>query len=148
MSIVNNRKATFEYEIEEHLEAGLVLEGWEVKAIRSGRAQLQEAYVTVKNGTIVLFGCHITPLDTAPKGVDPRRTRPLLLHKKEISTLIGKVQRDGYTLIPLNLHYLKNRIKLEVGLAKGKKQHDKRAAIKEREWNRDKQRLLKIKVGT
>jgi SsrA-binding protein len=149
MSIVDNRKAYHDYFIEEKFEAGLALEGWEVKAIRAGRAQLKEAYVIVKNGGIVLIGAHITPLAQASTHVraDPTRTRPLLLHRTEIDRLAGQVERAGYTLVPLNLHYTKGRIKLDVGLAKGKKQYDKRAAIREREWNREQQRLLRDRPG-
>ncbi len=145
MSIVDNRKAFHDYFIEERLEAGLALEGWEVKAIRAGRTQLKEAYVVVLSGELYLLGSHISPLLTASTHVkpDPTRTRKLLLHAEEISKLIGKVERAGYTLIPLNLHYSRGRIKLEIGLAKGKKQHDKREAEKERDWEREKQRLLR-----
>ena len=145
MSIVENRKAYHDYFIEERFEAGIALEGWEVKAIRGGRANLKEAYVVVKSGELMLIGAHISPLTTASTHVhpDPTRTRRLLLHREEINRLIGKVERAGYTLVPLNLHFSKGRIKCEVGLAKGKKQHDKRAAIKEREWNREQQRLLR-----
>ena len=134
MSIVDNRKAYHDYFIEERFEAGLALEGWEVKAIRAGRAQLKEAYVIVKNGEIMLIGAHITPLATASTHVqaDPVRTRKLLLHRSEINRLIGQVERAGYTMVPLNLHYAKGRVKLDMGLAKGKKQYDKRATIKER----------------
>jgi SsrA-binding protein len=149
MSIVENRKAFHDYFIEERLEAGLALEGWEVKAIRAGRANLKEAYVVVRNGEIVLLGAHISPLSTASTHVrpDPTRTRKLLLHRGEIHRLVGKVERAGYTLAPIDLHYRNGRIKLEVGLAKGKKQFDKRAAIKEREWNREQQRLLRTRAG-
>src|SRR5262249_17350331 len=128
MSIVDNRKAYHDYFIEEKFEAGLALEGWEVKAIRAGRAQLKEAYVIVKDGEIKLIGAHITPLSTASTHVhaDPTRTRALLLRRSEISRLVGQVERAGYTLVPLNLHYSKGRVKLDVGLAKGKKQYDKR----------------------
>ncbi len=150
MSIVENRKAYHDYFIEERFEAGLALEGWEVKAIRAGRANLKEAYVVVKNGRIVLLGAHISPLSTASTHVkpDPTRTRPLLMHREEIMRLVGKVERAGYTLAPLDLHFKNGRVKLEIGLAKGKKQYDKRAAIKEREWNREQQRLVRTRVGT
>jgi len=149
MSIVDNRKAYHDYFIEEKFEAGLVLEGWEVKAIRAGRAQLKEAYVVVKSGEIVLIGAHVTPLTTASTHVhaEPTRTRKLLMHRSEINRLVGQVQRAGYTLVPLNLHYSKGRVKLEVGLAKGKKQYDKRATIKEREWAREQQRLIRNRTG-
>jgi SsrA-binding protein len=145
MSIIQNKKAFHDYFIEQRFEAGIALEGWEVKAIRAGRAQLKEAYVMVRNTEIFLIGCHISPLPTASTHIhpDPTRTRKLLLHAAEISKLIGKVERAGYTLIPLNLHYAKGRIKLEIGLAKGKKQHDKRATEKEREWKREQSQLMK-----
>ncbi len=145
MSIADNKKAFHDYFIEEKHEAGLVLEGWEVKAIRAGRANLKESYVVVKKGEVFLIGCHISPLPTASTHVhpDPTRTRKLLLHAAEISKLIGKVERAGYTLVPLDLHYAKGRIKLEIGLAKGKKQHDKRATEKEREWKREQAQLMK-----
>jgi SsrA-binding protein len=150
MSIVDNRKAYHDYFIEEKFEAGLSLEGWEVKAIRAGRAQLKESYVIVRDGEIMLIGAHITPLTTASTHVhaDPTRTRKLLLHKSEISRLVGQVERAGYTLVPLNLHYSKGRVKLDVGLAKGKKQYDKRATIKEREWSREQQRLIRNRTGS
>ena len=145
MSIVENKKAFFDYFIEERVEAGLALEGWEVKAIRAGRAQLKEAYVIVRGGQVSLIGCHISPLLSTSSHItpDPTRTRKLLLHRKEINTLMGRVDRAGYTMVPINLHFNKGRIKLEVGLAKGKKQHDKRDSIKDRDWNRDKQRLMR-----
>jgi SsrA-binding protein len=145
MSIVANKKAYHDYFVEEKLEAGLALLGWEVKAIRAGRAQLKEAYVIVKGGEIQLIGAHITPLSTASTHVraDPVRTRKLLLHRNEISRLVGQVERAGYTLVPLDLHFAKGRIKLAVGLAKGKKQYDKRAAVREREWSREQQRLMR-----
>ena len=145
MSIVENRKAFHDYFIEERYEAGIVLEGWEVKAIRGGRSSIQEAYVMVRGAEIFLIGANITPLPTASTHItpDPRRTRKLLLNAEEIKRLIGKVEQRGYTLIPLNLHYNKGRIKLEVGLGRGKQQHDKRATQKEKEWNREKQRLLR-----
>jgi len=148
MSIIENRKANHDYFIEERHEAGLVLEGWEVKAIRAGRAQIQEAYVIIRDGELWLLGAHISPLLAASTHIrpDPVRTRKLLMRSAEISKLIGKVVRAGYTLVPLDMHYLKGRIKLEVGLAKGKKQHDKRASEKDREWQRDRQRLMKTRV--
>jgi SsrA-binding protein len=150
MSIVENRKAFHDYFIEERFEAGLALEGWEVKALRAGRGHLAEAYVIVKDGELLLIGAHITPLTTASTHVhaDPVRTRKLLMHREEIARLVGKVERAGYTLTPLNLHFKNGRIKLEVGLAKGKKQHDKRATIKEREWNREQQRLMRNRTGS
>ncbi len=145
MSIVQNRKAPHDYFIEEHCEAGIALEGWEVKAVRAGRAQIAEAYVLVKDGALWLIGAHISPLATASTHIqpDPARTRKLLLHAEEIRRLIGKVERAGYTLVPLDLHYRKGRIKAEIALAKGKLQHDKRATEREREWNREKQRVLR-----
>ena len=148
MSIVENRKAFHDYFIEERFEAGIALEGWEVKAIRGGRAHLKEAYVIVKNGELMLIGAHIAPLTTASTHVhpDPTRTRRLLMHRDEINRLIGQVERAGYTLTPLDLHYAKGRVKLALGLAKGKKQHDKRATIREREWNREQQRLLRART--
>jgi len=150
MSIVENRKAFHDYFIEERVEAGLALTGWEVKAIRAGRAHLKEAYVVIKNGELVLIGAHITPLTTASTHVnsDPTRTRKLLMHREEINRLVGKVERAGYTLAPLDLHYKNGRVKIEVGLAKGKKQHDKRDTIKDREWAREQQRLLRNRPGT
>ena len=147
MTIVENRKAQHDYFIEERYEAGLALEGWEVKAIRAGRAQLKEAYVTVSGEEIFLIGAHISPLPAASTHVqpDPVRTRKLLLHAEEIRKLIGKVERAGYTLVPLDLHYVRGRVKIAVGLAKGKKQHDKRAAEKEKEWKREQQRLMRAR---
>jgi SsrA-binding protein len=149
MSIAQNKKAFHDYFIEERFEAGMALEGWEVKAIRAARVQLKEAYVTVLRGELVLIGCHISPLPTASTHInpDPTRTRKLLMHAEEIDKLVGKVERAGYTLVPLDLHYTRGRIKLEIGLAKGKKQHDKRETEKEREWQRDKQRLMRNKTG-
>ena len=148
MSIIENRKAFHDFFIEERHEAGIILEGWEVKAIRAGRSNIKEAYVIVRNEELFLFGMHISPLPSASTHVhaDPVRTRKLLMHKKEISRLIGKVERAGYTLVPLNLHFLKGRIKLEIGLAKGKKQHDKREDEKKKDWDREKQRLLREKA--
>ena len=145
MTIVDNKKAFHDYFIEERYEAGMVLEGWEVKSIRAGRANLKEAYVIIKNGEIFLFGAHISALTSASSHVNPAalRTRKLLLNAEEIKRLIGKVERAGYTLVPINLHYLRGRIKCEVGLAKGKKQHDKRESEKQRDWEREKQSIMK-----
>lgn len=147
MSIIDNRQVFHEYFIEERYEAGIVLEGWEVKSIRAGRVQLKEAYVVVKGEEVWLIGCHISPLPTASTHIkpDPTRSRKLLLHAQEIRKLIGKVKQAGYTLAPINLHYTKGRIKLEMGLAKGKKLHDKRATEKDREWQREKARLIRDK---
>ena len=147
MSIIDNRKAFHDYFIEENIEAGLVLEGWEVKAIRAGRVQLKESYVIYRNGAFYLVGCHITALQSASTHVkpDPVRDRKLLLKQEQISRLIGKVERAGYTIVALNLHYSKGNIKADIGLAKGKKQHDKRQSEKEREWAREKQRLMRDK---
>ncbi len=145
MSIVQNKKALFDYTIEERFEAGLVLEGWEVKAIRAGQVQLKEAYVIVRGGEIFLLNAHITPLKTASTHVrpEPTRTRKLLLRADEIRKLIGKVERAGYTLVPLDLHFAKGRIKLAVGLAKGKRQFEKRAAESAKDWKREQSRLMK-----
>ena len=143
--IAVNRKARHDYFIEETLEAGLVLEGWEVKSLRAGNAQLTEAYVTLRNGEAWLIGAHFSPLKTASTHVkaDPTRSRKLLLHRQQLDRLIGAVERKGYALVPLDLHWEKGRAKLDVGLAKGKKQHDKRAATKDRDWQRQKARILK-----
>jgi len=147
MSIVENKKAFHDYFIEQRFEAGMALEGWEVKAVRAGRAQLKEAYVIVQGDALHLIGAHISPLPTASTHVnpDPTRTRKLLLHAEEIKRLIGSVERAGYTLIPINLHYTRGRIKLEIGLAKGKKQHDKRADEKDKDWKREQQRLMRAR---
>ena len=148
MSIIDNRKAFHDYFIEEKYEAGLVLEGWEVKAIRAGRANIKEAYVIIRNEELFILGMHITALTSASTHVrpDPVRTRKLLLHAREIAKLIGKVERAGFTLVPLDLHYAKGRIKATIGLAKGKKQYDKRDDEKKRDWERDKARLMRAKV--
>lgn len=145
MSITVNKKAFHDFFIEEKYEAGLALQGWEVKAIRAGRMNIKESYVVIKNGEIFLIGMHITPLPTASTHVnpDPTRTRKLLLHANEISKLIGKVERAGYALVPIDLHYTRGRIKLEVGLAKGKKQHDKRNDAQDRDAKREAQRAMK-----
>jgi SsrA-binding protein len=143
--IAENRKARYEYFIEDRFEAGLALQGWEVKAMRAGRAQLTEAYVYMRGGEAFLFGAHISPLKTTSTHVvaDPVRTRKLLLNRSELQRLIGAVERRGYTIVPLDLHWKAGRVKLEMGLAKGKKQHDKRATEKDRDWQRDKARLLR-----
>jgi SsrA-binding protein len=145
MSIIDNKKAFFDYFIEDRYEAGLVLEGWEVKAIRDGRVQIKEAYVVVRNGELYLFGAHISALTTASAWSHPEalRTRKLLLHKAEIDKLVGKVERSGYTLVPLNLHFKGGRVKCEVGLAKGKKQHDKRDTEKDRDAKREVEKAMK-----
>lgn len=143
--IAVNRQARHDYFIEAAFEAGLVLEGWEVKSLRAGRVNLKESYVLLKDGEAWLLGAHISPLASASTHVnpDPTRTRKLLLHKQELNRLLGQVERRGYTLIPLKLYWRKNRVKLEIGLAKGKKLYDKRATEKERDWQREKQRILK-----
>jgi SsrA-binding protein len=145
MSIVENRKAFHDYFIEERYEAGLALDGWEVKAIRGGRAQLSDGYVMVRGAELFLIGASISPLPTVSTHFipDPTRSRKLLLHAEEIKRLIGKVEQRGYTLVPLNLHYTKGRIKLDIGLARGKLKHDKREAEREKDWNREKQRILR-----
>jgi len=147
MSIVQNKKAFHDYFIEERFEAGIALEGWEVKAIRAGRVQLKEAYVIVSHGELFLTGCHVSPLPAASTHFvpDATRTRKLLLRAEEIRRLIGSVERAGYTLVPLDLHYKGGRIKLQIGLAKGKKLHDRRAAEREKEWRRTQQRLMRMK---
>lgn len=148
MSIADNKKAFHDYFIEERFEAGLALEGWEVKAIRAARVQIKEAYVVLRRGEVFIIGMHISALPTASTHIkcDPTRTRKLLLHAAEINKLIGKVERAGFTLVPLDLHYKKGRIKLEIGLAKGKKQHDKREDEKKKDWEREKQRLMRVKA--
>jgi SsrA-binding protein len=145
VSIVENRKAFHDYFIEERYEAGLALDGWEVKAIRGGRAQLSDGYVMVRGAELFLIGASISPLPTVSTHFipDPTRSRKLLLHAEEIKRLIGKVEQRGYTLVPLNLHYTKGRIKLDIGLARGKLKHDKRAAERDKDWNREKQRILR-----
>jgi len=145
MSIIENRKAFHDYLIEERFEGGSVLQGWEVKAIRAGRAQLKESYVVVLEGELWLLGMHISPLNSASTHIypDSTRTRKLLLKAEEISKLIGKVEQKGFALVPINLHYKNGRIKLEFGLGKGKKLHDKRDAQQEKDWAREKERLMK-----
>lgn len=143
--IAENRKARFDYFIEEDYEAGMALEGWEVKSLRAGRANLTEAYAILKDGEAFLIGANIAPLLSASTHIrpDPVRTRKLLLNRRELNRLIGAVEREGYTLVPLQLYFSRGRVKLALGLAKGKKQHDKRATIKERDWQRQKDRLLR-----
>ena len=146
MTIADNRKAFHDYFIEDRYEAGIVLEGWEVKAIRDARVQIKEAYVVVRGTELFLFGAHISALPTASTHIHPEavRTRKLLLHRAEMDKLIGKVERSGYTLVPLNLHYKGGRVKCEIGLAKGKKQHDKRAAERDRDGAREVQAAMKV----
>jgi len=148
--IAENRRARYEYHIEEQYEAGLVLEGWEVKAIRSGQVQLTDGYVVIKDGELTLIGCRINALRSASTHVRPEadRTKKLLMHKDEIRRLVGKVEQRGYTLVPLNLHYKGGRVKVQLALAKGKAQHDKRESVKEREWEREKGRLMRHKVSS
>jgi len=144
-TIALNKKAKHEYQIEQRIEAGLALEGWEVKSMRAGRVQLKESYVKILHGEGFLIGCHLSPLPSASTHVnpDPTRTRKLLLKRTELSRLIGQTERAGYTLVPLALYWKRGRAKLEIGLAKGKKLHDKRADAKERDWQREKERLFK-----
>jgi SsrA-binding protein len=148
--IAENRRARFEYHIEEQHEAGMVLEGWEVKAIRAGQVQLTDGYVVIRNGELHLIGCRINPLREASTHVHPEadRTRKLLMKKDEIRRLIGKVEQKGFTLVPLDLHYKGGRVKAEIALAKGKAQHDKRETEKKRDWEREKGRLMRHKVST
>src|SRR5690606_14997487 len=146
-SIAQNKKARFDYFIEERIEAGLALQGWEVKSMRAGKAQITESYVTIRDGEAWLLGSHLTPLNTASTHVQPEPTRPrkLLLNRREIDRLTGLVERKGYTLVALELYWSKNRAKLAIGVARGKKQHDKRASEKERDWERDRSRILKAR---
>ena len=148
MSITVNKKAFHDYFVEEKYEAGISLEGWEVKAIRAGRMNIKESYVIIKSGEIYVIGMHISPLPTASthNQHDPIRTRKLLLHANEIGKLIGKVERAGYTLVPIDLHFVRGRIKLEIGLAKGKKQHDKRADALDKDSKREAQRAMKERL--
>src|SRR5690606_38684090 len=145
MSIIDNRKAFHDYFIEDRFEAGLVLEGWEVKSIRDGRVQLKESHIIVRDAELFIIGMHVSPLPTASTHIHPdsTRTRKLLLNAEEISKLIGKVEQRGYTLVPLNLHYKNARIKLDMALARGKKLHDKRDTSRERDWLREKDRIMK-----
>lgn len=145
MAIVQNKKAHHDYSIEERFEAGLVLKGWEVKSIRAGRSQIKESHVIIRGAELFLLNAHVTPLPTASthEKAEPTRTRKLLLHGREIAKLIGKVERAGYTLVPLDLHFSKGRVKLAMGLAKGKRQFEKRADESKKEWKREQERLLK-----
>ena len=145
MSIVQNKKAFHEYFVEERFEAGIVLQGWEAKSIREGRAQLKEAYVVIRKAEAFLIGAHFSPLVSTSTHIlaNPTRTRKLLLNMSEIEKLIGKTERAGYSLVPINLHFSKGRIKIDIGLAKGKKLHDKRQSIKDRDWKRQEQRIIK-----
>ena len=144
-AIALNKRARHEYFIEDNFEAGLALQGWEVKSLRAGRAQIAESYVLVKDGEAWLFGAHISPLPTTSTHVvaDPTRSRKLLLHREELDRLVGAVERRGYTLVPLKLYWKKGNVKAEIGLAKGKKAHDKRATEKDRDWQREKSRIVK-----
>ena len=144
-TIAVNRQATHEYFIEERFEAGLVLEGWEVKSLRAGRVQLKESYVAIKRGEAWLSGAHISPLLSASTHVNPDaiRSKKLLLNRHELNKLIGSVERKGYTIMPLSMYWKQGRAKLEIGLAKGKQLHDKRASSKDREWQREKERIMK-----
>lgn len=146
-AIALNKRARHEYFIEENHEAGLALQGWEVKSLRAGKAQITEGYVLVKNGEAWLVGAHISPLVTTSTHVvaDPTRTRKLLLHRRELDRLVGAVERKGHTIVPLKLYWKDGRAKLEIGLAKGKQAHDKRASAKDRDWQREKSRLLKAR---
>lgn len=146
--IAVNKKARFDFHIEERIEAGLALQGWEVKSLRAGRAQISESYVLLRDGEAWLFGAHIAPLPSASTHVeaDPARTRKLLLHRAELRKLIGSVERKGYALVPLSLYWKRGRAKAEIGLGKGKRAYDKRAAEKARDWQRDRQRLLRQRV--
>ena len=143
--IVQNKRAKFDYHLLEDFEAGVALEGWEVKSLRAGKVQLRDSHVIIKNGEAFLLGALITPLPTASTHInpDPTRTRKLLLHRGELSTLIGAVERKGYTIVPLSMYWIRGRAKIKIGLAKGKQKHDKRATEKERDWQREKQRMLK-----
>ena len=149
MSIAENRRARFEYHIEETFEAGIVLTGWEIKAIRAGQVQLTDGYVVIRDGELHLIGCRINALRSASTHVtpEPDRTKKLLMHKDEIRRLIGKVEQRGFTLVPLDLHYKNGRVKVTIALAKGKAQHDKRETEKQRDWEREKGRLMRHKVS-
>ena len=150
MSIAENRRARYDYHIEERFEAGVVLEGWEIKAIRAGQVQLTDGYVLIRDGELYLIGCRIDPLRSASTHVSPiaDRTRKLLLHKEQIKRLIGKIEQRGYTIVPLNMHYKGGFVKVEIALAKGRAAHEKREVVKKREWEREKGRLMRHKVSS
>ena len=149
MPIAENRRARFDYHIEERYEAGVMLQGWEIKAIRAGQVQLTDGYVVIRDGELYLIGCRINALGSASTHVSPEadRTKKLLLHKEEIKRLVGKVEQKGYTLVPMDLHYKEGLVKIEIALAKGKAEHDKRNTVKERDWEREKGRLMRHKVS-
>ncbi|MDO9234850.1 MAG: SsrA-binding protein SmpB [Aquabacterium sp.] len=150
MSIAENRKALFNYHIEERFEAGVMLEGWEVKAIRAGQVQLTDGYVVIKNGELFLIGLRINALRSASTHISPDadRTKKLLMHREQIRKLIGKTEQKGYTLVPLNLHFKGSYVKADIALAKGKAEHDKRNTIKDRDWAREQGRLMRHKVSS
>ncbi len=150
MSIAENRRAFFDYHLEERHEAGMVLHGWEIKAIRAGQVQLTDGYVVIRDGELFLIGCRINALRSASTHVSPEadRTKKLLMHKEEIKRLVGKVEQKGFTLVPLNLHFKGSHVKAEIALAKGKAEHDKRNTVKERDWEREKGRLMRHKVSS
>ena len=149
-NIAENRRARYDYAIEERFEAGVVLEGWEVKAIRAGQVQLTDGYVHIRDGQLFMIGCRINALNSASTHIRPEadRTKKLLMHKAEIKRLVGKVEQKGFTLVPLNLHFKGGIVKAEIALAKGKAEHDKRNTEKERDWNREKGRLMRHKVSS
>jgi SsrA-binding protein len=150
MAIAENRRARFEYHIEEQFEAGLVLQGWEIKAIRAGQVQLTDGYVVIRDGELSMIGCRINPLNSASTHVHPEadRTKKLLMHRAEIQRLIGKVEQRGFTLVPLDLHYKGGHVKAQIALAKGKAEHDKRNTERKRDWEREKGRLMREKVSS
>ncbi len=150
MSIAENRRARFDYHIEERYEAGVVLQGWEIKAIRAGQVQLTDGYVVIRDGELFLIGCRINALRSASTHISPEadRTKKLLMHKEEIKRLVGKVEQKGFTLVPLNLHFKGAHVKAEIALAKGKAEHDKRDTEKKKDWEREKGRLMRHKVSS
>ncbi len=150
MSIAENRRARFDYHIEERYEAGMVLQGWEIKAIRAGQVQLTDGYVLIRDGELFLIGCRINALRSASTHINPEadRTKKLLMHKEEIKRLVGKVEQKGFTLVPLDLHFKGSHVKAEIALAKGKAEHDKRNTEKKKDWEREKGRLMRHKVSS